>query len=46
MPAILSPDATLADVLATLAKPESYVRQMLENLYVCRREHGNAERRV
>jgi hypothetical protein len=42
----LSQDATTADVLATLARPESYVRGMLENMYECKREHGNAVARI
>lgn len=46
MLATLPQDATIADVLATLAKPESYVRQMLQNLYDCKRVHGNAEARI
>ncbi|SRR6266849_7097093 len=46
MSTILSSDATIADVLATLAKPESYVRGMLENLYECKGEHGSAESRI
>jgi hypothetical protein len=40
--ATLSQDATITDVLATLARSESYVRNMLENMYERRREHGNA----
>src|SRR5271166_1905243 len=39
-------DATIADVLATLARPEGYVRRMLENMYECKREHGNATARI
>jgi hypothetical protein len=39
-------DATIADVLASLARPESYVRQMLGNLYDCKNEHGSAEARI
>jgi len=46
MPAILSVDATIADVRATLAKPEGYVRGMLEKMYECKREHGNATARI
>jgi hypothetical protein len=46
MSATLPEDATLADVLAILAKPENYVRRMLENMYNCKREHGNAESRL
>jgi hypothetical protein len=46
MSAILALDSTLADVLATLAKPENYVRGMLENMYACKREHGNATARI
>jgi hypothetical protein len=42
----LSQDATIADVLATLARAESYVRGMLENMYECKREHGNAVARI
>ncbi|MGC2224656.1 MAG: hypothetical protein WA624_21015 [Methylocella sp.] len=42
MSAILALDSTLAEVLSTLAKPEYYVRGMLENMYACKREHGNA----
>jgi hypothetical protein len=46
MATILPPDATLPDVLATLAKAEHYVRGMLENLYECKREHGSATARI
>lgn len=46
MSAILALDSTLADVLATLAKPENCVRGMLENLYACKRELGNATARI
>jgi hypothetical protein len=46
MSAILSPDATIADVLATLASSEGYVRGMLENMYKCKREHGTATARI
>jgi HTH-type transcriptional regulator / antitoxin HigA len=31
---------------ATLARPESYVRGVLENMYECKREHGNAAARI
>jgi len=44
--ATLSQDATIADVLATLARPESYVQGMLENLYECKRAHGSATARI
>jgi hypothetical protein len=40
----LIPDGTIADVLTTLSKPESYVRGMPENR--CKREHGNAASRI
>jgi hypothetical protein len=39
----LPPDATLADVLPTLAKPVDYVCGVLANLYQCREKHGSAE---
>lgn len=39
-------DATIINVLATLAKPEGYVRGMLENMYACKREHGNTTARL
>jgi hypothetical protein len=32
----LARDATIADLLTTLAHPEDYVRGVLENLYACR----------
>lgn len=43
---ILARDATIADVLPTLQKPEDYVRTILSNLSVCKREHGNALVRI
>ena len=39
----LAPDATLADVLPTLAKPVDYVCGVLDHLYKCRAKHGNAQ---
>jgi hypothetical protein len=35
-------DATIADVLSTLEKPEEYVRGVLKNLYACASREGNA----
>jgi hypothetical protein len=46
MPTTLPPDAAISDILATLAKPEHYVRGILENLYECKRQHGNATVRL
>jgi hypothetical protein len=46
MTAALTQDSIITDVLATLASPESYVRGMLENMYACKREHGNAAARI
>jgi hypothetical protein len=42
----MPPDATLAYVMSTLARPEDYVRGMLRNLYDCKREHGGASARL
>lgn len=38
----LAPDATIADVVTTLQKPEEYVRVVLANMSACKRIHGNA----
>jgi hypothetical protein len=46
MSTILPPNATVPDVLTTLAKPEDYVRGMLENLHECKREQGSATVRI
>jgi hypothetical protein len=42
----MPPDATLAYVMSTLARPEDYVCGMLRNLYDCKREHGGASARL
>jgi hypothetical protein len=39
-------DTTIADVLPTLDKPEHYVRGVLENLYLCKREWPSATVRI
>jgi hypothetical protein len=39
---MLPSDATLTDVKDTLAKPLEYVCGVLENLYKCKKQHGNA----
>lgn len=39
---ILPPNATIADVLPTLAKPVDYICGVLEHMYKCRNMHGNA----
>jgi hypothetical protein len=38
-------DATIADILGTLAKPEDYVRGVLENLYSCLSERPGSQKR-
>jgi hypothetical protein len=35
-------DSTLEDVVPTLRDAEKLVRGVLENMYVCKREHGGA----
>ncbi len=42
----MPPDATLAYVMSTLEKPEDYVCGMLQHLYDCKREHGDASARI
>ena len=42
----LPSDAVLDDVLATLHKPEEYVRIVLDNLYKCEREHASCTMRL
>lgn len=42
----LAPDATIADVLPTLQKPEQYVRVVLANMSACKRIHGNGLVRI
>jgi hypothetical protein len=47
MPAlIISEEATIADIVGTLNKPEDYVRCVLEHLWACKREHGSASVRI
>jgi len=42
----LPDDATVAEVLPTLRNPEDYLRGMLENMMLCKREHGGASVRI
>lgn len=42
----LPTNVSIPDVLQTLARPEHYVRGILEILHECRREHGNATVRI
>jgi hypothetical protein len=42
----LPADATLRTALPTLQNPEGHVRQILENMSRCRKEHGNAHVRI
>ena len=38
----LPENPTVADVIPTLKKPEEYLRRMLSNMMLCKREHGAA----
>jgi hypothetical protein len=42
----LRDDATITDVVDELNKPIEYVRQVLEHMWNCRREHGDASVRI
>ena len=42
----LAGDATITDVLPTLAKPEEYVRVVLGHLAGCNKDNGNAHVRI
>src|SRR4051794_22255071 len=39
-------DATLLTIRATLSAPEAYVRAVLERLWACKRDHGDAQVRL
>jgi len=43
---ILRPDATITDALPGIAAQEEYVRQIVGNLMLCKRAHGNASVRI
>lgn len=42
----IEPNATIASVLSKLKSPERYVCGVLDNLYPCRKAHGNAAVRI
>lgn len=42
----LSPDATIADVLADLEDAEEYLRRVLGNMRFCQKRHGDARLRI
>ena len=46
MPKALPKDATLHDVLPSLEKPESFVRQVVGVLHEATKEHGNVVMRL
>jgi hypothetical protein len=43
---VLNSDDTIADVWSKLAHPHEYLEGVLENLLVCKREHGSAVVRI
>lgn len=42
----IAPDATIADILSTLDKPEEYLRGIVGNLNECQRTYGDAWVRI
>jgi hypothetical protein len=44
--AALGRDVTIADLLETLARPEDYVRGVLENLYACLSQRSGNQRAI
>jgi hypothetical protein len=42
----IADDATIADIVNTLIKPGEYIRNVLEKLWDCNREYGNAAVRI
>ncbi|NEU12838.1 hypothetical protein G3T14_11915 [Methylobacterium sp. BTF04] len=42
----LSPDATIADVVADLEDAEEYLRRVLGNMRFCQKRHGDAHLRI
>src|ERR1700733_8502472 len=43
---VISPDATIADVMPTLSNPDGYVSGVLGRLHECKVAHGNAAVRI
>ena len=43
---LLRPDATITDALPGISAQEEYVRQIVGNLMLCKRAHGNASVRI
>ena len=43
---LLQPDATITDALPGIIAKEEYVRQIVGNLMLCKRAHGNASVRI
>ncbi|TXN02310.1 hypothetical protein FV222_09660 [Methylobacterium sp. WL103] len=46
MPDVIASDATIATVLSSLRNPERYVCGVLDQMFACRKAHGNAAVRI